>query len=173
MKKIVLLFVLLLPGLVVAENDTVNDMDNTSLEALIKRIDEKVEGKPGFWRLQYDQHELYVVTDEKADRMRIMIAVDSADELSTKLQYRLLQANFDAALDARYAVGKGTLWGVFIHPLSSLTEYDFFSGLAQTVMLKVTYGSTFSSGVLLFGGGDSEEQQRQYYKAIMEKAKAI
>ncbi len=31
-----------------------------------------------------------------------------------------MQANFDTALDARYAIAKGALWSTFIHPLSDL-----------------------------------------------------
>jgi len=39
-----------------------------------------------------------------------------------------MQANFDSALDARYAIAKGKLWSAFIHPLSELNEEQFFSG---------------------------------------------
>ena len=69
----------------------------------------------------------------------------------------MMQANFDSALDARYAVAKGVLWSAYLHPLSTLKADDFVSGLAQVVNLAATYGSTYSSGALTFGGGDSSE----------------
>lgn len=53
---------------------------------------------------------------------------------------RLLQANFDSALDARYAVARGILWAVYIHPLSALTDREFLPGLGQTVNIVRTYG---------------------------------
>ena len=68
---------------------------------------------------------------------------------------RLMQANFDTALDARYAVAQGRLWGVFIHPLSPLEHDQFLSGLAQTVNLALSYGQSYSGGASVFGGGDS------------------
>ncbi|MEO0425337.1 MAG: hypothetical protein AAF184_23575, partial [Pseudomonadota bacterium] len=68
---------------------------------------------------------------------------------------RLLQANFDTALDARYAIARDTLWATFIHPLSPLTEDQLLSAISQTLSIALTYGSTFSSGVWAFGGGDT------------------
>ena len=44
---------------------------------------------------------------------------------------------------------------VFIHPLGSLSERDFFSGLAQVITLAKTFGTTCSSGALSYGDGDS------------------
>ena len=66
-----------------------------------------------------------------------------------------MQANFDAALDARYAIARGQLWAVFIHPLSPLKRDQLISGIGQTVNIALTYGSTYSGGATSFGGGDS------------------
>jgi hypothetical protein len=70
---------------------------------------------------------------------------------------RCLQANFATALDARYGIAQGVLWSTFLHPLGSLDERLFLSGLGQTVTLARTYGTTFQSGELAFGGGDAPE----------------
>ena len=78
-----------------------------------------------------------------------------ADTLGESLMKRLLQSNFDTALDARYAIAKGMLWSAFVHPLPQLTPDQFASGLGQVVNLAMTFGSTFTSGGLTFGGGDS------------------
>lgn len=144
-------------------------MNNKRLDELIKRIDKQPEGQLGRWVMRYESIQLYVVTDEKADRMRIITAIAPAKDLEPELLYRLMQSNFDSALDARYAIAKDVLWSAFIHPLASLTDKDFFSGLAQTIMLVATYGSTYTSGALTFGGGDSQTEQQRYYEDIIKK----
>ena len=96
-----------------------------------------------------------VVADPRADRMRAMVPIRSAEGLDSGELMRLMQANFDSALDARYAVAQGRLWGVFIHPLSPLERDQFVSGIAQTVNVARTYGQTYSGGAQVFGGGDS------------------
>lgn len=132
-------------------------MDNERLGALIQRLDPEAEGRPGFWRLTVRDREVLVITDERADRMRVIASVARADALEPELLYRLMQANFDTALDARYAIARGTLWSAYIHPFGVLDDRQFVSGLAQVVNLALTFGSTFSSGSLSFGGGDSGE----------------
>ena len=96
-----------------------------------------------------------VVADPAAHRMRAMVPIRSAEGIEAAELMRLMQANFDSALDARYAIAKGKLWGVYIHPLSPLQPEQFVSGLAQTVGVAMTYGNTYSGGANVFGGGDS------------------
>lgn len=96
-----------------------------------------------------------VIADPRADRMRAMVPIRSAEDLKQQDLLRMMQANFDSALDARYAVARGRLWGVFIHPLSPLKQDQFLSAVAQTVNVARTYGQTYSGGAQLFGGGDS------------------
>lgn len=96
-----------------------------------------------------------LIADPRADRMRAMVPIRAADGLDAAELMRLMQANFDSALDARYAVAQGRLWGVFIHPLSPLKSDQLVSGLAQTVNVARTYGQSYSGGAQVFGGGDS------------------
>lgn len=98
---------------------------------------------------------VFVVADPAADRMRAMVPIRSAEGIKPEEMLRLMQANFDSALDARYAIAQGRLWGVFIHPLSPLEQEQFLSGIAQTVNVARTYGQTYSGGAQVFGGGDS------------------
>lgn len=65
------------------------------------------------------------MTDENHNRMRAMTPVAQADSLSPDDLRTLLEANFDRALDARYALYKGALWSVYIHPLRELGESQF------------------------------------------------
>ena len=68
---------------------------------------------------------------------------------------RIMQANFDSALDARYAIAQGKLWGTFIHPLSELSDLEFLIALGETANIVLSYGTSYSSGMFMFGGGDS------------------
>ena len=102
-----------------------------------------------------DDIPVVVIADPGADRMRAMVPIASADGLTPDDMMRMMQANFDSALDARYAVAHGRLWGVFIHPLSPLEKDQFLSGLVQTITVAKTYGTGYSGGAAIFGGGDS------------------
>lgn len=144
-------------------------MDNERLGALILRIDGNVEGRPGFWRATVAGRAITVITDENADRMRIISPVAQADELEPALLFRLLQANFDTALDARYSIAQRVLWSLFLHPLGSLSDEQFLTAIGQVVNLAATFGTTYSSGGLTFGGGDSGE----LIKDLLEKGLSI
>ena len=136
-------------------------MDNQRLGELIKRIDDKVKGKPGYWEFIVEGQTIHVITDEKADRMRIIAPIVKSEEVDKPQLYRLMQANFDSALDARYAIAKGVIWSAYIHPLSPLTDREFLTAVGQVVNLVSTYGTSFSSGALIFQGGDSGDMQRR------------
>jgi hypothetical protein len=148
-------------------------MNNERLQALIEGLARDVEGQPGYWRFTLHDFAASVITDEKADRMRIIVPVAEVKNLDEALLLRLMQANFDSALDARYSIAKGILWSAFIHPLSDLSDHQFIDGLAQTVNLAATFGTTYSSGALVFGGGDSQGEQNKYYRAIIERKDSI
>lgn len=148
-------------------------MNNTRLDGLIRKIDEQAAGGSGVWQLTIEDRPLNVITDEDANRMRIITGVAHASALSREQLYRLMQANFDSALDARYSIAKEIVWSTFIHPLSSLSDEQFVLGLGQVVNLANTYGSSFSSGVLRFGGGDSLEQERKLLDRLKDKGLSI
>ena len=149
-------------------------MDNAQLGELINRIDKNVKGEPGYWRLKVDGKQVLVITDEKADRMRIISPITNSDELTQQQLYRIMQANFDSALDARYAVAKEVLWSAFIHPLSSLSDREFLVGVGQVVNLVSNYGGSFSSGALIFRGGDSDGlKKREVIDDLLEKGLSV
>lgn len=114
-----------------------------------------------------------VITDPQADRMRAMVPIRSAAGLEPEELMRLMQANFDTALDARYAVAQGRLWGVFIHPLSPLKREQLISGLVQTVNVARTYGQSYSGGAQVFGGGDSNDIYRQLLEELLKKGQEL
>lgn len=148
-------------------------MSNQHLQTLIRGIVNDVEGEPGFWQFELEGFQATVITDEDADRMRIIVPVASMDNVGNDQLYRLMQANFDSALDARYSIAKGILWSAYIHPLSSLTDHQFVDALAQTVNLAATFGMSYSLGSLIFGGGDSQGEQNKLYREIIERKLSI
>ena len=115
-----------------------------------------------------EEREVLIVYDANADRMRIMSPIAPAGLLDEALLLRLSQANFDAVLDARYAVADGLLWSTFIHPLGSLQQEDFISAIAQVVTAAETFGTTYTSGAMVFGGGDTSALHEELLKKLEE-----
>ena len=125
------------------------------------------------FQLNIEDVPILIITDPVADRMRAMVPIRAASDMTDKEMLRVMQANFDTALDARYAVAQGRLWGVFIHPLSPLEKDQFISGLGQAVNLAKTYGSLYTGGAMSFGGGDSVPLQRQLIDRLLERGEEI
>lgn len=148
-----------------------NAMTNERLNDLIGKIGDAVTyNDNNIWEFSIAEIPVRVITDEKVDRMRVLVPVQNTSKLTPELLQRLMQANFDSALDARYAVAQGVVWSTFIHPLSALTDRQFISGVGQTVNLSKTFGTTFSSGALIFGGGDSGDLiARELIEELLKK----
>ncbi|MEP3482763.1 MAG: hypothetical protein ABJZ55_26195 [Fuerstiella sp.] len=131
-------------------------MNNIRLDSIIREHSTIEEGQLGFWRISYQDRVVMVVTDENHNRMRIISPVVEVAELDESIWLIALTANFDRALDARYAVNGDYLWSAYIHPLSSCSEGQFVDGLNQVVTLADTFGTTFTSSDLVFGGGGED-----------------
>ncbi|MCE7999501.1 MAG: hypothetical protein HEP70_11635 [Rhodobiaceae bacterium] len=140
------------------------------MHTILERLDGDLQNQNGSWQLTIADVPVVIVTDETNNRMRILIAIRKADTLTEEDLIRIMQANFDSALDARYAIAKGILWSTFIHPLSTLHDRQLIEAIGQTVNLASTYGSSYSSGLLLFGGGDSGAiQQRELIDKLLKQ----
>jgi hypothetical protein len=137
------------------------------LAEIVQAIDPDVVARGPALEFTIEDIPVIVIADVRADRMRAMVPIASADGLVAEDLMRLMQANFDAALDARYAVANGRLWGVFIHPLSPLEKDQFLSGLVQTITVAKTYGTGYTGGAAVFGGGDSNK----IYQDLLEELK--
>ncbi|MGF1508634.1 MAG: hypothetical protein ACFB9M_03930 [Myxococcota bacterium] len=152
---------------------TIPGMDDEQLDALLRRVDPNFRRQGAVRELDLEERAVVVISDARANRMRIMTAITPSEELPADKLRRLLQANFDSALDARYAVAQGMVWSVFVHPLGSLSAEDALSGLAQVVVAAESYGTSFTSGALVFGGGDSAEIQQELYERLLQKGRGI
>jgi hypothetical protein len=125
--------------------------DNLQLDRWIRHVVGEAAGDLGAWEFMADDVPIIVLTDEQHDRMRAMSPVMGAEDYSEADLHAMLEANFDRALDARYALHDGRIWSVFIHPLADLTQEMFLNGVEQVVTLVRTYGSDYTSGGLVFG----------------------
>ncbi len=122
-------------------------------QAMAKLLDSyltDLEGQPGFWRGARNEVPVFVFSDDEHDRMRIMSPIGVIEELDADLLHVLLQANYDRALDARYAMRGNELWAVVVHPLATLATDDLPSLFDQVVMLAKNTGTTFASTELVF-----------------------
>jgi len=128
-------------------------MTNARLDVLIRELSNKVDGQLGYWQFTIQGRDLLVITDERHNRMRIMTPVAGQDQLDKDELIRLLSANYDRALDAKYALSQDTLWSVFTHPLAELTDEQFIGCVGQVATLADNLGTSYASSALFFGGG--------------------
>jgi hypothetical protein len=143
------------------------------LDAIIRALDPEVQTNGTMWQFTVNEVIVLIVTDEAADRMRAITAVRKAEDVSPEELTRLMQANFDSALDARYAIAKDLLWSAFIHPLKPLEKNQLISGIGQVVNLAQSYGTLYSGGALQYGGGDSGALQRALIDDLLKKGEEI
>jgi hypothetical protein len=134
-----------------------NIMTTSAIGKLLDSYLTELEGESGFWRGMREDVQIFVLSDESHDRMRIMAPVGELKSLETPVLQMLLEANYDRALDAKYALRGKELWSVSVHPLATLAPDDFASFLDQVVRLVKNTGSTYASSDLVFGGGQSED----------------
>jgi hypothetical protein len=140
-----------------------------AMDEVIRALDENAQRSGNNWQFTLEERIILTVTDTNSGRMRVITPIAEVANLPEGALMRLMQANFDTALDARYAVADGLVWGAFIHPLDSLTTRDFASGILQALTLAETFGTTFSSGALNYGGGDSGAIIEDQLKELLEE----
>jgi len=128
-------------------------MTTSAIGKLLDSYLTELEGESGFWRGMREDVQIFVLSDESHDRMRIMAPVGELKALETRVLQMLLEANYDRALDAKYAMRGKEVWSVSVHPLATLAPDDFASFLDQVVRLVKNTGSSYASSDLVFGGG--------------------
>jgi len=140
---------------------------------IVEALDPQVSVSEAAFSFTIDDIPVLIVTDVRANRMRAMVPIRSADTMTAEELQRVMQANFDSALDARYAIAQGRLWGVYLHPFKELERDQLISGIAQTVNVAKTYGALYTSGAGQFGAGDSGDLQRDLIEELLEKGQDI
>ncbi len=148
------------------ETVTTAKMTPAKMGRVILKFDADAEVEANRITFKVRDRDMLLVFDKDADRMRVVTGVYQAGAVPEEIHERMLQANFDAVLDARYAIANDIVWAVFIHRLSTLTEDDLRSGIAQTYTAAETFGSTYTSGAIVFGGGDSNAIHEELLKEL-------
>lgn len=143
------------------------------LAEIVFALDPNAQSQGASFQMIINEIPLVIITDPIADRMRVMTPVTRVGSLSGEQLMRVMQANFDTALDARYAIAQGTLWSTYIHPLSPLEKDQFISGLGQTVNLAQTFGTLYTGGAQSFAGGDSAPLQQQLIQNLLQQGEEI
>lgn len=173
MTRLALAFAVFLITSPLQAQETSQNMTPDRLLDILLALDPETRPSGNGVELTIEDVPVLVIVDPLADRMRAMVPIRAVDGMTPEDLERVMQANFDTALDARYAVANGRLWGVYIHPLSPLRRDQLISGLGQTVNLALTYGGLFTGGALSFGGGDSVPLQRELIDRLLEKGQDI
>ena len=171
--RLALLALLAILALPAAGQDAEEPMTPERLAVIVRALDPYAQpAGPGI-TFAINDVPVLIVMDVIANRMRAMVPIRSAEGMTPEEVLRVMQANFDTALDARYAIANGRLWAVYIHPLRELERDQLISGIGQTVNIALTYGTLYTGGAAEFGGGDSQDLQRELLEELLERGQDI
>ncbi|MEL6579528.1 MAG: hypothetical protein AAFQ14_07245 [Cyanobacteria bacterium J06621_12] len=134
-------------------------MNIDRLDAILREQIRDISAQPGRWQFSLNDFSMLVLADPNANRMRIFTPVANAAESTPEQIQKMMLANFHTALDARYAIADGFIVSTFIHPLSTLQERDLLSALNQVSSLAATFGTSYTSGEMLFAPNGNRENQ--------------
>ena len=157
----------------IQSTQAVERMTFSRLAEIVLALDENAKIGANGIVLTVSEVPITIVADVRANRMRAFSAFKTLDGIDGQQLYRMMQANFDSALDARYAIARGHLISVFIHPLAELQKDQFIEGLGQVANLVTSFGSAYTSGAMTFGGGDSNAILRKKIDELLEKGRRI
>ncbi|MEM8793302.1 MAG: type III secretion system chaperone [Pseudomonadota bacterium] len=172
-RSLAALMLLALTALPVSAQEAEPPMTLDRMAEIILALDPEAQSDGTRFQFTVEDVPVVVITDPTADRMRAIVPIRSADGIDPAEMIRMMQANFDSALDARYSLAQGRLWAAYIHPLSPLEKNQFISGVGQAVNLARTYGSLYTGGGLSFQGGDSGDLNRALIESLLEKGEKI
>lgn len=139
-------------------------MNNKKMEKSLKKFTQNIEGEIGNWQVLYDDFPLFVLTDEKANRMRIFTPILEERELKVGQMKKMLEANFHAALDAKYSLYEGFVIGIYTHPLVELDENQMVEAMKQVVNLSKNFGTSYTSTDTIFGQSAQSAEPKKMKK---------
>jgi len=146
-------------------------MTITKLDSIIKNVTTNSR-----WTFLINEIPMVVIADSTHNRMRILSPITEQSRLTEDLKTASLMANFHTALDIKYAIANEILWSTYIHPLKELSENQLIDAFSQVYYGNVNFGTTFSSGSLIFPGrnpnreeGDLEQEEKEQRQELIEK----
>ena len=159
MKRIILTLLILMTHHSLLANDA-EKMTPEKLFNAIQSYTKSANIENNVISFKYNQVNLYCIWDINANRMRIITPIAKSADLSVELLELALKANYHTVLDARYAIGDDLLYAAFIHPLYSITKNELESAIRQVATSALTFGTSFSSGELVFSGESKKESNK-------------
>lgn len=151
------IFLSLLTNSILAQSIMEEQMTLEKMDSILTIEAEEIDGEGGTWQLFYGNRVVFILTDPAHNRMRIFTPIGAEQDLEVGQQRAMLEANFHAALDAKYSLYNGFIVSVFTHPLQELTPNQLKDALSQVVALANNFGSSYSSTDLIFGSSPLEE----------------
>ncbi|MDN5202985.1 hypothetical protein QQ008_16465 [Fulvivirgaceae bacterium BMA10] len=133
------------------------DMDLKKLKLVLAKKATIVQEKDNMVEYELGGVNIYLIVDENANRMRLMAGVIEEEKLKEEDLKKLMSANFDRALDAKYAIADGILWSVYAHPLKELSDTQATDAMNQVKNLVYNYGTTYHSTDFVFGGDGEQD----------------
>ncbi len=137
------------------------EMNNENLGKILYTLSDSLSGAAGQWFFIAGGREMLCLTDENANRMRIITPVASLKDLEPGQLEECMEANFHSALDVRYALSEGTLWVAFIHPLRELTKIQAIDAVSQVYNAAETFGTSYNSTDLVFPKSKRVEEEEE------------
>jgi len=135
-------------------------MNQNLMEKAVKNMASHSEGGKGLVKFKFSNTQMYLISDVKHNRMRIIAPIIEYKKLTIKHLDAILESNFHKSLDARYAVSKGVLYSAYIHSLAELNETQIKSAVQQVANLALSFGNEYSSGMLTYSGKSSVSNKK-------------
>ena len=87
------------------------------------------------YQVDTPDYRLLVILSAEQTWVRILVPIAPAAEAMT-FALEFLSANFDATLEARYALHQDVLWGVWQHSVAGLTTEDLNTAIDRSIDMK-------------------------------------
>jgi hypothetical protein len=90
---------------------------------------------PGSWQVETSEFRLLVLLSDDLSWLRMLMPIAPLPEALPFVE-QLMEANFDATQETRYAFHQNVLWGVFQHSCAELSDSDFGAAVQRLLLLK-------------------------------------
>ena len=117
------------------------------------------------YQIETDQFRVLVLLSDDQSWLRVLVPIVPAQEAQLYLA-ELLEANFDATQEVRYALHQEVLWGVFQHSLAGLTIADFTTAIQRLIALR-------ASGIDVGFNAFAEKRIRQIIQAAKRQGQSL
>ena len=133
-------------------------MTGEMLARTIEQVAGEFEISGNVMQFTFSDVPMICIYDVGQNRMRLVAPIAATSDITSQQLDIAMEANYHTALDGRYATSDGVLYAAYIHPLNVLRKPELMSALRQVASLVSTFGTTYTSGELIFGPPSDEQQ---------------